>query len=71
MMISIQKILSEKGGILRYEGVAPEGFILIHENTLEELKNFDTWKDWKNNLISIESLNNKNVKLDGDVQSNV
>lgn len=33
----------------KYDGIAPEGFILIPEQTLERLKDFETWKEWKNN----------------------
>jgi hypothetical protein len=33
----------------KYDGIAPEGFILIPEITLERLKDFEFWKEWKNN----------------------
>lgn len=33
----------------KFQGVAPEGFILIPEQALEKLKDFDIWKEWKNN----------------------
>ena len=33
----------------KYDGIAPEGFILIPEQTLERLKDFETWKELKNN----------------------
>lgn len=59
-MVDIKKILDEKGSILKFSGVAPEGFILVHEKTLEDLKDFDTWKSWKNNEISLEDMNKKN-----------
>ena len=59
-MVDIKKILDEKGSILKFSGVAPEGFILVHEKTLEDLKDFDTWKSWKNNEISFEEMNKKN-----------
>jgi hypothetical protein len=37
----------------KFEGVAPEGFILIPEEVLEKLRDFDTWKEWKhdNNIL--------------------
>jgi hypothetical protein len=60
MMVDIKKILDEKGSILKFSGVAPEGFILVHEKTLEDLKDFDTWKSWKNDEISLEEMNKKN-----------
>ena len=31
----------------KYQGIAPEGFILIPEEILEELENFDNWKEFK------------------------
>jgi len=34
---------------LKFQGVAPEGFLLIPEDALNALKDFDTWKEWKNN----------------------
>jgi hypothetical protein len=33
----------------KFQGVAPEGFLLIPEDALNALKDFDTWKEWKNN----------------------
>ena len=33
----------------KLSGTAPEGYILIPEITLEKLKDFDNWKEWKNN----------------------
>lgn len=59
-MIDIHKIIKEEGHIRKYQGVAPEGFLLIHEKTLEDLKDFTIWKEWKNNEISINDLNKKN-----------
>lgn len=59
-MINLKKILEEEGPMKKYEGVAPDGFILISEGALEELKVFDTWKEWKNEHLSIKELNNRN-----------
>lgn len=61
-MVDIKKILEEHGSILKFNGVAPEGFILVHEKTLEELKDFDTWKSWKHNEITIEEMNKINFE---------
>ena len=61
-MVDIKKILQERGSISKFDGVAPEGFILLHEKTLEELKDFDKWKSWKNNEISIEEMNKLNFE---------
>ncbi len=59
-MINIKKILEEEGPMFKLTNVAPEGFILVHEKTLKDLKDFEIWKSWKNNNITIKSLNNKN-----------
>ena len=32
----------------KFQGIAPEGFILVPLEVLELLKDFDTWKEWKN-----------------------
>ena len=40
----------------KFQGIAPEGFVLIPEEALERLKDFDTWKEWKHDpevLINI------------------
>ena len=39
----------ENSHYYKFQGVAPEGFVLIPEEVLEQLRDFDTWKDWKNN----------------------
>lgn len=59
-MVDIKKILEEEGVIRKYQGVAPEGFVLVHEKTLEDLKDFEIWKEWKNDKVSLKELNNKN-----------
>ena len=60
--VDIKKILSERGSVSKYSGVAPEGFVLVHEKTIEDLKDFDKWKDWKNGLTSIEKMNKLNFQ---------
>jgi len=52
--------LKKEGPMLKLSNVAPEGFVLVHEKTLEDLKDFETWKSWKNNDLTIKELNNKN-----------
>jgi len=42
----------------RYKGVAPEGFILLLEKTIQDLQDFEIWKEWKNNIIELD-LNNR------------
>jgi hypothetical protein len=58
-MIDILEIIKEEGPIRKFDGIAPEGFVLVHEDALEELKDFEVWKEWKHNQISIKELNNK------------
>ena len=58
-MIDILKIIKEEGPIRKFDGIAPERFVLVHEDALEELKDFEVWKEWKHNQISIKELNNK------------
>jgi len=60
MLINIKKILEEEGESRKFGGVAPEGFVLVHEKTLESLKDFNTWKMWKHNEITIKELNKTN-----------
>jgi len=61
-MIDLKKLIEEKGLKTKFQGCAPEGFILIHEKTIEDLKDFDIWKNWKNDEISIDELNKKNFE---------
>ena len=42
----------------RYKGVAPEGFVLLLEKTIQDLQDFEIWKEWKNNIIELD-LNNR------------
>jgi hypothetical protein len=42
----------------RYKGVAPEGFVMILEKTIQDLQDFEIWKEWKNNIIELD-LNNR------------
>ena len=60
--IDIKKILEKRGQSIKFAGNAPDGFVLVHEKTLEDLKDFDVWKNWKNNEISIENLNKINFE---------
>ena len=62
--MDVKKLLEEKGFEYRFNGCAPEGFVLIHEKTLEDLKDFDIWKKWKNDEITINEINQINFKND-------
>lgn len=61
-MVDVKQILEEGGGIHKFGGIAPEGFVLIHEKTLEDLKEFKTWWMWTQNEISINDLDKENFK---------
>lgn len=61
-MIDVQKILEDNGGLQKFVGVAPEGFVLIHEKTLEDLKNFDTWTSWIQGKFLLKELDIKHFK---------
>jgi len=41
----------------RYKGIAPDGFILILEKTIQDLQNFEIWKEWKDNIIELDIIN--------------
>ena len=58
--IDVKKIIQEEGHIKKFEGIAPDGFVLVHEKTLEDLKEFEVWREWKHNEISIQELNKIN-----------
>lgn len=57
--IDIKQLIKERGPVGKFDGIAPDGFILVHEDTLEDLKDFEIWKEWKYNQITIKELNNK------------
>jgi hypothetical protein len=60
--INIEEILEEEGNVRRFVGVAPEGFVLVHEKTLQDLQDFEIWREWKNGLRSIEEMNKLNFQ---------
>ena len=62
--IDIKKLLEDRGPTGKLDGAAPEGFVLVHEKTLEDLKDFEVWKEWKHNQITIKELNNKHFDKD-------
>ena len=59
-MIDIKKLIKEEGHIRKFQGVAPDGFVLIHEKTLEDLKNPHVWEQWKDGKLSVFELNKIN-----------
>lgn len=58
----IEKLIKEEGHLRKFDGVAPEGFVLVHEKTLEDLKNWYVWEQWKMEKISIFELNKNNLE---------
>lgn len=60
--INIKDILEKEGEVRKFVGVAPEGFVLVHEKTLEDLKDFEIWREWKNGFTSIEKMNKLNFQ---------
>ena len=46
----------------KFVGIAPEGFTLVPNEVLEELKDFDTWKEFKNDEEWIEKSSKKYLK---------
>lgn len=46
----------------KYDGIAPDGFVLIPEEVLEQLKDFDTWKNWKHNPEVLEQMSKDFLK---------
>ncbi len=38
----------------KFGAVAPDGFVLIPVETLERLKDFEVWKEWKHNPEILE-----------------
>ena len=66
-MIDIKKLIKEDGPLRKFDGIAPEGFVLVHEKTLEDLKDFEIWKNWKNNEISIYELNKQNIQIEDHI----
>lgn len=47
----------------KFDNLAPEGFILIPETMLDELKDFEVWKQWKGDSDFFESLKRKHIDM--------
>jgi len=46
----------------KYDGIAPEGFTLVPDSVLEELKDFESWKEFKHDDEWIEKSSKKHLK---------
>lgn len=64
MMIDIKKVLDKEGHVKKFDGVAPDGFVLVHEKTLLDLRDFNTWLDWKMGRKTIKEMNKKNFEFE-------
>jgi len=62
--LEIKTYLNDHPEIRKFAGVAPEGFILVHEKTLMDLRDMDTWLDWKTGRKTIKEMNKKNFDLE-------
>lgn len=51
----------KKAHYLKLLGNIPEGFVMVHEKVIEDLKDFDNWKDFKYNSNYIEEKNIEKV----------
>lgn len=60
--MNIQELIKQRGPIGKFDNVAPEGFILVHEDTLELLKDMSVWIEWKMGRLTIEEMNNFHLK---------
>lgn len=56
----IIRIINEERHIRKFDGVTPEGFVLVHEKTLESLKDFDEWTKWRVGEKTIHEMNKIN-----------
>jgi hypothetical protein len=59
-MTDVKKIIEDEGPTRKLANSVPEGFVLVHEKTLEDLKDFEVWKQWIHDEVTIKELNNKN-----------
>lgn len=62
---SFEQMIKEKleySHYYKYQGVAPEGFVLIPLVTLEKLKNFELWKEWKYDSEVLSKLIKEDIK---------
>lgn len=47
----------KKSNYYKLIGNVPEGFVMVHKKVIEDLKNFDNWKNFKYNPNYIEEKN--------------
>jgi len=61
-MVDIKQLIQNRGPIGKFDGIAPEGFVLVHEDSLELLKDKAIWTEWSIGRITLEEINNFNLK---------
>jgi len=52
----------KNSGYYKFQAVAPEGFILVPEEVIEQLKDFDNWKEFKYDPNWIENRSKEILK---------
>jgi len=52
-------------GYYKFQGTAPEGFVLVPEEVIEKLRDFDNWKEFKYDPNWIENQSKEAVKKFG------
>jgi hypothetical protein len=60
------KMIKEKieySDYYKFQGTAPEGFTLVPNQVIELLKDFDNWKEFKNDPNWIEEMSKKCLKI--------
>jgi hypothetical protein len=53
----------ENSGYYKYQGIAPEGFTLIPDEVIQDLRDFDNWKEFKSSgAVWLEERSKKVLK---------
>ncbi len=52
----------KNSGYYKFQSVAPEGFVLVPEEVIEQLKDFDNWKEFKYDPNWIENKSKEILK---------
>ncbi len=52
----------QNSGFYKFQSIAPEGFVLVPEEVIEKLKDFDNWKEFKYDPTWIENKSKEILK---------
>ncbi len=52
----------KNSGYYKFQSVAPEGFVLVPEEVIKQLKDFDNWKEFKYDPNWIENKSKEILK---------